>query len=169
MNTANRDFSVEQVICLRDHVQLFQAAFDEIQLLNGSSAIQSNGDFIFILMLKSNVIVDLCCFILRELFTFLRLRFAFQIGYYEATAMLTLIDKIIDFLADIHRLWQCAAGLRKFKEILWVPFSDEGDAFVKDVKDHYRFYSAFKKDDKGDVIVPHIRLYHFWCFSAKFV
>lgn len=166
MNAVYRDFTLDQVICLRDHVQLFQAALHEIQLLDGFSA---DGDFIFILMLKSNVIVDLCFFIIRKLFNFLRLRFAFQIGYYEATAMLTLIDKIIDFLADIHRLWLCAAGLRKFKAILWVPFSDEGDAFVKDVKDHYRFYAAFKKDDKGYAIVPHIRMYHFWCFSAKFV
>ncbi|XP_037033163.1 regulator of telomere elongation helicase 1 homolog [Bradysia coprophila] len=65
------------------------------------------------------------------------------IGFHEAASIIVLIEKIIDFLADIRRLWQCGAGLRKFKEILWIPFSDSGDAFVKDVKQHYRFGAKY--------------------------
>lgn len=80
-----------------------------------------------------------------------------------------LIDQIIDFLAAARRLSHCGRGLRQFKEILWVPFADSGEGFIKEVKRHYRVYAGLKKDDESQVIVPHEKIYNFWCFSAKFV
>lgn len=80
-----------------------------------------------------------------------------------------LIGQIIDFLSDANRLFECGSGLRKFSDILWVPFSDSGDEFRANVKVHYRIYAEMKKDDRSNVVVPHVKIYNFWCFSAKFV
>lgn len=91
------------------------------------------------------------------------------IQYDTARNIAILIDKIFDFLAQVHRLSQCGAGLRKFGDILWVPFSDSGEEFQLNVKTHYRVYAELKKDDQSKVIVPYVKVYYLWCFSAKFV
>lgn len=92
-----------------------------------------------------------------------------QIAFHVARKICLLIDNIIKFLAEVHRLSHCGKGLRKFKEILWVPFSDSGEEFSKNVKTHYRVYAELKKDEQSKVIVPHVKMYYFWCFTAKFV
>lgn len=94
---------------------------------------------------------------------------SFQIACHVALKICLLIDKIFKFLANVRRLSQCGTGLRKFTDILWVPFSDSGEEFLKDVNTHYRVYVELKKDDQSKVIVPHVKIYYFWCFTAKFV
>lgn len=92
-----------------------------------------------------------------------------QITFDVARNICLLIEKIIEFLAEVDQLSHCGRGLRKFKEILWVPFSDSGEEFTRNVKTHYRVYAELKKDEQSNVIVPHVKMYYFWCFTAKFV
>lgn len=150
---------------MKGFVQRFQAAIDDqIVILNPLYGVEFHGDFIFTLMEKSNVINCFPSFFVLHYHSFFH-----QITFHVARKIFILIENIIEFLADIRRLSHCGKGLRKFKEILWVPFSDSGEEFWKNVKTHYRVYAEVKKDEELKIIVPHVKMYYIWCFTAKFV
>lgn len=164
-NCTPAQFNDSNLTDLKGFIRRFQGAIDEIDI-NSLCGENIDGEFIFTLMEKSNVI-----FFAVSIFVFSSiLDFFDQISYRIARKIIELIDTIFDFLAEAKRLSKCGSGLRKFSEILWVPFSDDGKEFQADVKRHYRVYAYLKKDDRNcKVIVPHVKICNFWCFSAKFV